>query len=209
MIETLSTLIFAGIAIFVAFRLYSTLGRREGHMEAPPARDLKGRVVQADGSPAHLRAAFEGRAAAGLESIAAADSSFDPVAFLEGAKAAYTLIVTAFARGDVAALRSLLADKVYDRYAEAISGRQAREETVRTEIERIKSAEILEASHEAGLARVKVGFETELATETTGKDGERISGDFSSLNTVRENWTFERRTDSADPNWVLAGVAAV
>ena len=114
-----------------------------------------------------------------------------------------------FASGDLKALRPLLADKVYDRYAEAITGRVTREETVRTDIERIKSAEILEASHEANLARVKVGFETELATETTGKDGQRISGDFSSLNTVRENWTFERRTDSSNPNWVLAGVAAV
>lgn len=209
MFELLSTVIFAGIAIFIAIRLYSTLGRREGHMEAPPAQDPKGRPVLSDAPQSRLRPAFEGRAAAGLEAIAAADVRFDPDSFVTGAQAAYKMIVEAFAKGDLAALRPLLADKVYQRYADAISARNERKESVRTEIDRIKAAEITEASHEGATARVKVRFEAEIATETLGETGERIAGDFGTLNTVRENWVFERRTDNSNPNWVLAGVAAV
>ena len=119
------------------------------------------------------------------------------------------MIVEAFAKGDLAALRPLLADKVYQRYADAIAARTERKESVRTEIERIKSAEITDASHEGHTARVKVSFAAEIATETLGETGERISGDLGRLNTVHENWVFERRTDNADPNWVLTGVAAV
>lgn len=209
MFELLSTVIFAGIAIFIAIRLYSTLGRREGHMEAPPATESQARSVLSDAPQAHLRPAFEGRAAAGLEAIAAADVRFDPTGFITGAQAAYTMIVEAFARGDLDALRPLLADKVYQRYAEAIAARNERKQTVRTEIERIKSAEITEASHQDALAKVKVSFVAEIATETLGDAGERVAGDLGILNTVRENWVFERRTDNANPNWVLAGVAAV
>lgn len=209
MFELLSTLVFAGIAIFIAFRLYSTLGRREGHMEAPPASDPKARSVLSDTPQTHLRPAFEGRAAAGLEAIAAADNRFDPDSFVTGAQAAYTMIVEAFAKGDLEALRPLLADKVYQRYAAAITARNERKESVRTEIERIKSAEITEASHEGSMAKVKVSFEAEIATETLGETGERVAGDLGTLNTVRENWVFERRTDNANPNWVLSGVAAV
>lgn len=209
MFELLSTVIFIGIAIFIGFRLYTTLGRREGHMGAPPTADTKARSMLSDTPQTHLRPAFEGRAAAGLEAIAAADSRFDPTGFVTGAQSAYTMIVEAFAKGDLEALRPLLADKVYQRYADAIAARAERKETVRTEIERIKSAEITEASHEGATAKVKVSFVAEIATETLGDTGERVAGDLGTLNTVRENWLFERRTDTSNPNWVLAGVAAV
>ncbi|WP_417481251.1 Tim44/TimA family putative adaptor protein [Maricaulis sp.] len=209
MIELLPTVIFAGIAIFIAIRLYSTLGRRDGHMEAPPASDPNGRPSLSGVPQPHLRPAFEGRAAAGLEAIAAVDPRFNPETFLTGARTAYQMVVEAFAKGDLGALRPLLADKVYQRYADAIQARTERKESVRTEIERIKSAEIVEASHDGATARIKVAFEAEIATETLGDAGERISGDIGTLNTVHENWVFERRTDTNNPNWVLTGVAAV
>jgi len=209
MFELLSTVIFAGIAIFIAIRLYSTLGRREGHMEAPPATDPNTRPSLSDVPQTRLRPAFEGRAAAGLEAIAAVDPRFDPESFLTGARTAYQMIVEAFAKGDLAALRPLLADKVYQRYADAIQARSELKQSVRTEIERIKSAEIIEASHDGATARVKVSFVAEIATETLSEAGERVSGDIGTLNTVHENWLFERRTDTNNPNWVLTGVAAV
>jgi predicted lipid-binding transport protein (Tim44 family) len=207
MFELLPTLVFGAIAVFFAIRVYSALGRREGHMEPPPSHEQGGAKSAAASGAVHLRPAFEGPAAAGLEAIAAADPGFEPERFVEGARMAYTMIVEAFARGEKDALRSLLSTQVYDRYAEAIDGRVTRQEQVKTEIERIASAEIAEASHEDGLARVKVRFRAEIATETLDEKGERIAGDFSQLSTVRENWIFERRTDNSDPNWVLSGVA--
>ena len=100
MIELLSTLLFGAIAVFFAIRLYSVLGRREGHMEAPARREVERPDGDKADNAAHLRPAFEGPAAAGLEAIARADNSFDPHRFLEGARKAYEMIVEAFARGD-------------------------------------------------------------------------------------------------------------
>ena len=50
----------------------------------------------------------------GLVAIAKAIPDFDPEHFLAGAKAAYEMIVTAFAQGDRATLKNLLAPDVYD-----------------------------------------------------------------------------------------------
>ncbi|WP_300542680.1 Tim44/TimA family putative adaptor protein [Maricaulis sp.] len=207
MIELLSTLLFGAIAVFFAIRLYSVLGRREGHMEAPASREVDQNRAERDAAQAQLRPAFEGPAAAGLEAIAQADTSFDPGQFLDGARKAYEMIVEAFARGDRDTLRGLLAPKVFDRYEAAIAKRETRGESVRTEVERIRSAEITEAGHSDNTATVKVHFDAEIATETRDSDGKVTAGDFSRLSTVHEDWVFQRRTDDSNPNWVLTRVA--
>ncbi|WP_138510858.1 Tim44/TimA family putative adaptor protein [Maricaulis alexandrii] len=207
MFELFSTVLFGAVAVFFAIRLYSVLGRREGHMEAPASRDLDGANPSKPDASGHLRPAFEGPAAAGLEAIAQADQSFDPELFLDGARKAYEMIVMAFAKGDREALKGLLAPKVYDRYEAAIAQREVKGETVRTDIERIRKAEIIEAGHADHTATIKVHFDAEIATETLDADGKAIAGDFSRLATVHEDWVFERRTDTANPNWVLVRVA--
>ncbi len=207
MFELLTTLLFGAVAVFLAIRLYSVLGRREGHMEAPAPRDLDaGNPLKPD-TASHLRPAFEGPAAAGLEAIARADTSFDPDLFLDGARKAYDMIVQAFAKGDRDTLKGLLAPRVYDRYEAAIAQREVKGETVRTDIERIRKAEIIEAGHTDHVAMIKVHFDAEIATETLDADGKVVAGDFSRLATVHEDWVFERRTDTANPNWVLVRVA--
>lgn len=208
MIELLSTLLFGAIAVFFAIRLYSVLGRREGHMEAPASHDMDRRDKNTTETASHLRPAFEGPAAAGLEAIAGADSRFDPHGFLDGARAAYEMIVEAFAKGDRDTLRPLLAPKVFERYEAAIARREENGETVRTEIERIRSAEITGADHSDNTATVTVHFDAEIATETLDADGKAVAGDFGRLSTVHEDWVFQRRTDDDNPNWVLTRVAS-
>jgi predicted lipid-binding transport protein (Tim44 family) len=209
MSELLTTLMLGGVALFLAYRLYTVLGRREGHMEQTQTLDPKLGKLGVEAGTSHLRPAFEGPAAAGLESIAAADKSFDPGDFLDGARSAYSLIVQAFAEGNKAALQNLLAAPVYDRYSTAIDERAMRGEHVKTEIERIASTEIIDASHENALASVTVEFNAEIATETVDSDDKRVSGDLGQLTNVCESWIFVRRTDSLDPNWVLSSVARV
>ena len=50
---------------------------------------------------------------------------FDPEHFLTGAKAAYEMIVTAFAEGDRATLKNLLAPDVYEGFVAAIAERES------------------------------------------------------------------------------------
>lgn len=139
----------------------------------------------------------------GLREIARSDPSFTPEAFLDGAKMAYEMIVTAYADGDRKTLKNLLSREVYDGFAAAISERENRGETVQStfvgiENARIKSAEIVNQD-----AQISVQFVSQIISATIDKDGEIIDGDPDQVAEVNDVWTFARDTRSRDPNWKL------
>ncbi|MCU0732672.1 MAG: Tim44/TimA family putative adaptor protein [Hyphomonas sp.] len=195
----IEVLILAAVALFVLWRLYVALGRGgdERPMQRPaPAPEQRERTSEAPApSPRRNdmeRPIFTGPAAAGLEDIYNADRSFTSEDFLRGAKAAYSMIVAAYARGDRAALRPLLDDDVYEAWDAAITAREASGERP-FELLRIKRAEIERAELDSGIARVWVRYEAEL-------------GDGEITRTAKEIWTFKREVASTDPNWLLDDV---
>ncbi|MEZ6022760.1 MAG: Tim44/TimA family putative adaptor protein [Hyphomonadaceae bacterium] len=193
----IEVLVLAFIAGFVLFRLYTTLGKRTG-----AERPSEPRPAPAQGElpreHAELRPAPPlpaGPASDGLGAILRADPSFDVDHFVTGARAAYEMIVNAFAKGDRETLRGLLTERVYSSYVAAIEAREATNEPG-PELVRLKSAEISEAALQDSIARVSVKFEAELAEGATG------------VRDAHEKWTFERDVRDPDPNWRLSRVAA-
>lgn len=197
----IEVLILASVALFVLWRLYSALGR--GGDEGPiqrPAPTAEKRAPQGD-MPApqprrieNERPIFTGPAAGGLEDIYNADSSFRTEDFMRGAKAAYQMIVGAYAKGDREALRPLLDDDVYEAWDAAISERETTGARA-FELLRIKKAEIDRAELDGSMARVMVRYEAEL-------------GDGETTRLAKEIWTFMRDVSSSDPNWLLDDVDA-
>jgi predicted lipid-binding transport protein (Tim44 family) len=189
-------LVLAFVAGFVLFRLYTTLGRRtdaDRPVEPTPA-PAQGELPREPVAAAPLSPqAASAAAGEGLMAIVRADQDFDIEHFITGARAAYELIVNAYAKGDRATLRGLLTPKVYESYAAAIG---KREETgaAGPELVRLRSAEIVDASLQGDTARVTVKFEAELAEGAHG------------VRDARERWTFERNVRAADPNWLLSRV---
>ena len=146
--------------------------------------------------------------AASFDAIAAADGGFDPRQFREGAKGAYERIVTAFAKGDIATLRSLLGDEVYRSFASAIEQRQGRGETQETTLVGIKEAEIVEADLTSNrMAEVTVRFVSELVNATRDKAGQLVGGNPNAVEETIDIWTFARNLRSSDPNWQLIATA--
>ena len=195
----IEVLILAAVALFVLWRLYVALGRGgdERPMQRPaPAPEQRGGSPEAQApvprSREPERPTFTGPAAGGLEDIYNADRSFTAEDFLRGAKAAYTLIVGAYARGDRSALRPLLDDDVYAAWDAAISAREASGDRP-FELLRIKRAEIDRAELEDGIARVSVRYDADL-------------GDGETTRSAKEIWTFKRDVSSTDPNWLLDDV---
>ena len=214
--DILQILFFAGLAIFLAVQLYRVLGRPTGRTHEEHVREERERAAAAparndspvagidDARPA--TSAFSGPAGEGLAAIAQADRSFDPSNFAEGAKHAYTMIVEAYARGDREALEPLLSERVFKAYEASITQRETADQTLVTEIERLKRSEIVEASLNDNRAKVKVAFSAELASELRGPDGKAVDGDLTLLKTVDEIWSFERDVTSDNPNWRLSAV---
>lgn len=192
-------LILAAVALFVLWRLYLALGR--GGDDRPVRRPAPGGEARPQpvdiGGPRPRRVEderpiFTGPAAAGLEDIYNVDASFRPEEFMRGAKAAYQMIVAAYARGDRAELRPLLDDDVYEAWDASIRERETTGARP-FELLRIKRAEIERAELDGDMARVMVRYEAEL-------------GDGETTRLAREIWTFMRNVKSSDPNWLLDDV---
>lgn len=146
--------------------------------------------------------------AAALDEIAAADGTFTPAGFLEGAKVAYELVVTAFADGDRRTLRNLLGKDVFSGFDSAISDRQKRKETMESSFVGIDKASIIEAEMKDRKARVTVRFASELISATKDSEGRIIDGDPRQVREVVDIWTFSRDVSSRDPNWQLVATEA-
>ena len=146
--------------------------------------------------------------AKGLLAISKADSSFEPKGFLNGAKAAYEMIVVAFAGGNRRTLRQLLSKDVYDGFVGAIKEREDRGEEVEFSFIGIDKADIIEAELRKKTAHVTVKFVSQLITATRNKAGKVIEGDPKKIQEVTDIWTFARDISSRDPNWKLVATEA-
>jgi predicted lipid-binding transport protein (Tim44 family) len=189
--------ILAVVAVLVLARLYSVLGQKRGsERPSQPVPRTAPPHMQPVPETAAPRAPLSPQAAeiGGVAAIMQADPGFEPSKFLSGARAAYEMIVQAFAVGDVQQLKSLLAPRVFDVYEKAIADRAA-SGGKGPELVRLRHAEIVDATFDGEIARVSVRFEAELAE---GQHG---------IRETRERWTFERSVRSRDPNWLLASVA--
>jgi len=211
---------FALVAGFLILRLRSVLGRRTGNENqerwtprlpsrsgptppAPSERAPSDKVAVLPPRPAAAAGAPASPLDAALAQIKQADPGFDPNRFLEGARAAFDMIVGAYAQGDTATLRPLLANDVFENFAAAIKGRQDAKQTLETTLIGIKSADLLEARMEGRSAFVTVKFVSEQVNVTRNTSGEIVDGDPSHVATITDVWTFARNTRASDPNWAL------
>jgi predicted lipid-binding transport protein (Tim44 family) len=139
----------------------------------------------------------------GLEAIAKADPRFDPHTFLTGAKAAFEMIVSAFAKGDVKTLKGLLAPDVLKNFSSAIETRQKEGQTLISQLVGFGEVTIYAARLGGTEAHVTVRFETEQVNGLKDKSGAVIDGDPTKPEKVTDIWTFMRDVRARDPNWFL------
>lgn len=199
--EALQLVIFAALAAVVLFQLYAVLGRRVGRQpEDAAVEEARRAQLQPPQRPVEEVHAPEA-AADGLAALRARDPSFDAAGFLQGARGAYEMIVTAFAAGDRATLQGLLTLGVFQTFEGAIAAREAEGRTEMVEFLQQPRADLEHVEVNGDLARVKVRFLSEFRTRSKGPEGEAVDD-----RRTAEFWTFERRVSSRDPNWALAQV---
>jgi len=234
-VTNLDLIIFAVLAIFLGWKLYSVLGRRTGNERsidpfatppkpgsapgrpngAAPDRDPTGEDAPVRDERQVLpreQRALEAiitqapeAARKGIEAIRAADPEFDPTTFLSGAKIAFEMILSAFAAGDANALKPLLAPEVQQQFLSAITDRQRQKLTLKTTLVGILSLELMEAEMKGPDARIKVKFASQQVNVTQDSEGRIIDGHPNEVATITDIWTFSRPVTARDPNWVLVG----
>jgi predicted lipid-binding transport protein (Tim44 family) len=142
-------------------------------------------------------------ASAGVSAIRTADARFDPISFADGARAAFTTIVEAFAKGDTQALRPLLDSPTFASFEGAIRGRTERREKAETTLIGFEASDIAGAELHDSKAEVTVRFVTEQVNVVRNAEGQIADGNPNEVQKVVDLWTFRRDTKSSDPNWVL------
>ncbi len=228
-IQFFDIVLFALVAAFLIFRLRSVLGRRDGHeggyrdpfRDRPSRRDkpLDDDEYDDDSDPGNVirlpdRGATEPAMAnppldsddplaAGLIRIKLADPEFDEKSFIGGARAAFEMIVGAFAAGDRRALGGLLAPEVLSNFERAIDERESAREVVEHELVGMRPPKLVEAALEGDEARVTVEFVSEQVNVTRDASGSILDGDPNYVDKVTDYWTFIRNVRSPDPNWLL------
>lgn len=205
--------ILALVALFIGLRLYSVLGERTGHEQQPILKPAESdaraapQVTQpAVSQPPPVESgdmAFVPTAGPGVRAILAADPNFDVARFLDGAKAAYRMILEAFWKGDVDALRDHVEPHIYEAFADALEQRKKDGLTLDNRLVAIDQAVISEATLERGVAIITVRFEADIAAVTRNAEREVVAGSLSDAVQTRDLWTFRRDTGSNDPNWLL------
>lgn len=210
-------LVFAAIAGFVFFRLFSVLGRRTGNERPPtplgapssqadPKSDKVVELPRRNNAQAPVEPGFaDGPLAAGLTQVRLADPDFDLDSFMAGARAAFEMIIEAFHKGELEKVKAYIADDVYKSFAAAIAEQRNASQVRVMELVSVGACEAIEAEvRDRSKARITVRFTSEQTDVVKDSEGRIVAGDPTQTEQIVDIWTFARDTRSRDPNWQLA-----
>ena len=189
--EYLDIIILAMIAGFIILRLRGILGRRTGHKKKVFEDLFSKKVTQRDTE----------KKVVNLNS-----SKLDDVAkkqFVKGAKAAYEMIITSFAKGDKHALKPLLNKEIYQSFSDEIDHRK--KENLKSELTfvGVKSVEIKNFEKKDNIYTFTVNFVSEIITCKKDKNNKVVEGSPDIIKTVNDIWKFSKNMWSSNPNWYL------
>ena len=189
--EYLDIILLAIIAGFIILRLRGILGRRTGH-EKKDFGDLFGKKVTQSASEKKV--------------VNLSSSKLDNEAkeqFIKGAKQAYEMIITSFAKGDKKTLRPLLDKDIYQNFSDEIDLRK--KENLKSELTYVgvKSAKIKNFEKKDNIYIFTVNFVSEIITCKKDKNNKVIEGNPDIIKTVNDVWKFSKNMWSSNPNWYL------
>ena len=179
-------IVFAAIAIFLIYRLRGVLGKRtgyqkpqntQGHSEKKPDF-VKKSIPQLKDNEQKLSKIYE------------AVDEFDHKAFLEGAKKAFEIIITAFNQGDKKTLKNLVSKDVYSTFERAIENKT---NNPSSQFYSLTVDNVEEAKVEKNTITIAIRFTSEQFTDNNEK----------TVVKKQDIWTFEKTTKSKGPMWTL------
>ena len=199
-------LIFAVIAVLLVLRLRSVLGQRTGY-EEPRENPVKEGFVDKQNAKIPFSKAVDKSAkisGSGLDVLRRADRQFNENEFIQGATAAFKMILTAFAEGDHTQLKRLLCYELLQSFMQTIHDRTAAKETLEITVNEIREVSILNVELAESVASITVHFHTAQTRIARDEHGNVMDDSDTEPREFIDIWTFERDLTLADPNWKLA-----
>ena len=188
-LQIFDIIIFAGIAVFLVFRLRKVLGRRTGfeknqnnNVADQPieTKEIKtNNIPELEEKISNLKTAYE------------IINDFDHKQFLEGAKIAFETIINSFNKGDKKTLKNLVTENVFKTFEEAIDAKNINPDYqfYSLNIERVEKVFV-----EGNNIKICIKFISE----------QFKNNDENTVIKKQDSWTFEKKISSKDPNWLLS-----
>ena len=179
-------IIFAAIAGFIIYRLRSVLGKRTGYEKRPTEmkKSTKEEKINTNQTPSLSENEKK------LEDVYKQTNNFNHKQFLDGAKKAFEIIITAFNNGDKKTLKDLVSTSVYSAFDKAIDNK---ENNPSSQFYSLIIDGIEDASVKNGIISISVNFTSE----------QMLNNDEGSIVKNKDTWTFEKQANSSTPKWTL------
>ena len=189
--EYLDIILLAMIAGFIILRLRGILGRRTGHEKKTLGDFFNTKVTQKNTE----------KKVVNLQSSKLDDAAKEQ--FIKGAKEAYEMIVTSFAKGDKKTLKPLLNKEIYQNFSDEIDHRKKENSRSELTFVGVKSAKIKNFEKKDNVYTFTVNFVSEIITCKKDKNNKIIEGNPDIIKTVNDVWKFSKNMWSNSPNWYL------
>ena len=195
-------IIFAIIAIFLVYRLKSILGQNsDGNKQNNKINiDKKNftNVVKLGNRQSDVNDKKINE-----DSIYSEDPTFNEKEFLKGAQNFFEMVIDSFVKGDLKNVEMYIDNKLNKNFQLVIDERLQEKEILDINIIKMISIKIKDVKKLNNFLRVSVLFETEQIKVLKDKKGEVIDGDQKKSILVKDLWTFEKKIQSEDLNWIL------
>lgn len=179
-------IVFAVIAIFIIYRLRSVLGKRTGFQKTITNEKQEVSQKQKETKTPSLK-----DNELKLEAIYSVSKEFDHKIFIEGAKKAFEIIITAFNTGDKKTLKPLVAKEVYGTFVSAIDSGS---NNPSAQFYSLVVGGIEDAKVENEKMLISIKFISE----------QIIDNKEESIIKNQDVWVFEKPINSTNPIWILA-----
>ena len=199
-------LIFGVIAVFLILRLKNILGTKTDIND----QNINNKERSKNFSniiplKSNMNKSFSGD----VEKILKVDPQFNVHDFLSGSTTFFKMVLESFASGDVNNIAEYLKASVLKSFKNAINERINEKETEIIELISIKKNEIRSVNITKTSIKISVFFETLQVRALMSNDSKVIDGDKDNEILVKDEWVFERKINSDNPNWVLIETKSV
>ena len=199
-------LIFGVIAVFLILRLKNILGTKTD----TDNQDINKKETSKNFSNIiPLKAKKNNGDLKEIEKILKADPQFQVDEFLSGSTTFFKMVLESFANGNVENIAQYLKPSVLKSFKIAINERLKEKETEIIELNSIQKNEIRSVSITKTSIKISVLFETFQVRALMNKDSKVIDGDKDNEILVKDEWVFERKINSNNPNWILIETKSV
>ena len=203
-------IVIGAIAAFILLRYRAMLGERTERDETPRAAPVQEfeRVIQlpaARTTPAPEKkedmSERYGKLGEAFTAMRNIDREFAPDEFIQGARAAYEMVIEAFSKRDRDTLKMLLSDDIFKSFDLSMKDAEEANRFPDTTLVAITKAEFADAKVKGNVATITIDFESEQIHLIRDRDGTILEGNPSQEERVEDQWVFQRTLTNNDPNW--------